>query len=110
MLAHSTTKLSLSYYVLCLLFLTTTGLLFLPNACLPRVGAVEVHLLKAALLAAEGCVPSIHEDGAIAWQRLGVERSGISCVPVGLPKRLGVEEEGVGEPSFFALGRERVEG
>ena len=74
-------------------------LLLLPPGArgLPRAGGVEVHLLVAALLAAEGGVPSVHEDVAIAAQRLGAERAGVQRVPPGLADRLGVEEEGACE-------------
>jgi len=52
----------------------------------------------AALLAAEGRVPSVHEDVAVARQRLGAERARIERVQAGLADGgLRVEEEGAGE-------------
>jgi hypothetical protein len=89
------------------------------HVCLPRhgaaalrlppglalVGGVEVHLLVAALLAAEGRVALVHEDVAVAGQRLGAERAGVQPVAALLAQRLGVEEEGAcdgrGHFSFF---------
>jgi hypothetical protein len=63
---------------------------------LPRADGVELHLLVAALLAAEGCVPPVHEDVAVAAQRLGAERARVQRRHAGLAERLGVEEEGGG--------------
>jgi hypothetical protein len=53
-----------------------------------------VHLLVAAVLAAERGVALVHEDVAVAAQRLGAERAGVQRVPPGLAQRLRVEEEG----------------
>ena len=65
-----------------------------PPRGLPGGDGVEVHLLVAALLAAEGRVPSVHEDVAVARQPLGAERARVQRVLAGLAGRLGVEEEG----------------
>ncbi|RLM65899.1 hypothetical protein C2845_PM16G17970 [Panicum miliaceum] len=64
---------------------------------LPGPDGVELHLLVAALLAAEGRVPSVHEDVAVAGQGFGAERAGIQRGQPGLAERLGVEEEGASE-------------
>jgi len=65
-----------------------------------------LHLLVAALLAAEGRVPSVHEDVAVAGQRFGAERARVQRGQAGLPDRLGVEEEsGTGERSGHGLLR-----
>lgn len=71
-------------------------LLLPPAAGLPRVGRVVVHLLVAALLAAEGRVALVHEHVAVAGERLGAERAGVQRMPPGLPQRLRVEEESHG--------------
>jgi hypothetical protein len=55
-----------------------------------------VHLLVAAVLAAERGVALVHEDVAVAAERLGAERAGVQRVPPGLAQRLRVEEEGAG--------------
>jgi hypothetical protein len=63
---------------------------------LPGADGVEPHLLAAALLAAEGRVPSVHEDVAVASQRLGAERAGVhrgQQARLVVVDRLGVEEE-----------------
>ena len=67
-----------------------------PPGGLPGADGVEVHLLVAALLAAEGRVPSVHEDVAVARQQLGAERASVQRRHAGLADRLGVEEEGAG--------------
>uniref|UniRef100_A0A8R7PJI3 Uncharacterized protein n=1 Tax=Triticum urartu TaxID=4572 RepID=A0A8R7PJI3_TRIUA len=67
-----------------------------PPGGLPGGDGVEVHLLVAALLAAEGRVPSVHEDVAVTRQRLGAERARVQRRHAGLAHRLGVEEEGAG--------------
>jgi hypothetical protein len=56
-----------------------------------------VHLLVAALLAAEGRVALVHEDVGVAGERLGAERAGVEPVVALLAQRLGVEEEGAGD-------------
>ena len=66
----------------------------LPPGGLPGADSVELHLLVAALLAAEGRVPSVHEDVAVARQRLGTERARVQRRHAGLAERLVVEEEG----------------
>ena len=68
----------------------------LPPGGLPGADGVEVHLLVAALLAAEGRVPSVHEDVAVARQRLGAERARVHRRHAGLAEQLVVEEEGAG--------------
>ncbi|CAM0903162.1 unnamed protein product [Alopecurus aequalis] len=67
-----------------------------PPGGLPSADGVELHLLLAAFLAAEGGVPSVHEDVAVARQRLGAERARVQRRHGGLAERLGVEEEGAG--------------
>jgi hypothetical protein len=82
---------------------------------LALVGGVEVHLLVAALLAAEGRVALVHEDVAVAGQRLGAERAGVQLVAAQIAQRLGVEEEGAcdgrGHFSFYTavVGRRSCE-
>ena len=66
----------------------------LPPGCLPGADGVELHLLVAALLAAEGRVPSVHEDVAVAFEGLGAERARVQRRHAGLAERLVVEEEG----------------
>jgi hypothetical protein len=56
-----------------------------------------VHLLVAALLAAEGRVALVHEDVGVAGEHLGAERAGVEPVVALLAQRLGVEEEGAGD-------------
>jgi hypothetical protein len=41
-----------------------------PGGCLGRLPSVSPHLLIAAVLAAEGGVPSVHEDVAVAGEVL----------------------------------------
>jgi hypothetical protein len=64
---------------------------------LPRVDGVELHLLVAAVLAAERRVASVHEDVAVATQTFGAERARVQRRQAGLADRLGVEEEGAGD-------------
>jgi hypothetical protein len=76
-----------------------------PGGLLPGADGVELHLLVAALLAAEGRVPSVHEDVAVASQRLGAERAGVQRgQQAGLAVRLGVEEEGGGHGARVYIG------
>ncbi|XBJ04431.1 hypothetical protein VPH35_023372 [Triticum aestivum] len=65
----------------------------LPPGGLPGGDGVELHLLVAALLAAEGRVALVHEDVAVARERLGAERARVLRRHAGLAERLGVEEE-----------------
>jgi len=70
-----------------------------PSGGPPGADGVELHLLTAALLAAEGRVPSVHEDVVVASQRLGAERAGVQRWQQqagDLAHRLGVEEESGG--------------
>ena len=67
-----------------------------PPRGLPGADGVELHLLLAALLAAVGRVPSIHEDVAVARQRLVAERARVHRRHALLGEQLGVEEEGSG--------------
>ena len=67
-----------------------------PPGGLPFADGVEMNLLVAAFLAAEGGVPSVHEDVAVARQRLGAERARVQRRRAGLAERLGVEEEEAG--------------
>ena len=66
----------------------------LPPGGLPRADSVELHLLVAALLAAEGRVPSVHEDVAVVRQRLGAERARVQRGHAGLAEWLRIKEEG----------------
>jgi len=64
-----------------------------PPDGLPRADGVELHLLLAALLAAERGVPSVHEDVAVAREPLAAERARVLRGHAGLAQRFGVEEE-----------------
>lgn len=70
--------------------------LLVPPGGPPGADGVDLHLLVAAVLAAEGRIPSVHEDVAVAAQRLGAERARVQRRRGGLAERLGVEEEGGG--------------
>ena len=59
-----------------------------PPGCLPGGDSVELHLLVPALLDAEGRVPSVHEDVAVARQPLGAERARVQRRHAGLAHRL----------------------
>jgi len=80
--------------------LRSGGVLLLLPPCggPPGADGVELHLLAAALLAAEGRVPSVHEDVVVASQRFGAECAGVQRGHQAgeLADRLGVEEEGGG--------------
>ena len=59
-----------------------------PPGCLPGGDSVELQLLVPALLATEGCVPSVHEDVAVARQPLGAECARVQRRHAGLAHRL----------------------